>query len=76
MLRARSASELTAAVAAYATSALLAGQCPPGLAFAAEVLDPEATVAWLRTDPVLAAFELIEACDGIGETVASEEGAV
>ncbi|MEU9796321.1 saccharopine dehydrogenase NADP-binding domain-containing protein [Streptomyces sparsogenes] len=50
-LRADDSYELSGFMAAAATRALLAGGIPPGVHFAADVLDPRETVAALSADP-------------------------
>jgi hypothetical protein len=50
ILRGRTANESTAALAAFATLAVLARRTPVGLHFAADVLDPKEVVDSLRRD--------------------------
>lgn len=60
-MRTPSSYRLTAAVGALAVRAVLAGQVPPGLHFACDVLDPEPVVAWLRDTGVC---DRLEVADG------------
>jgi hypothetical protein len=52
--------ELTGAVAALAAEAVLGRQVAPGAHFAAEVLDPSATLRSLRDSGAIAAFEVLD----------------
>jgi saccharopine dehydrogenase-like protein len=72
-LRGRDSYQLSGAVAAHAVWAVIRGEVPPGLHFAAEVLDPGATVKRLQESDAVAAFELL---DGPLVGRALERGAV
>lgn len=58
------ASALTGAMAAATTLAVATGSVPPGPAFAAEVLDPGATVERLRTADAVVTLEILDGGTG------------
>ena len=67
------AAELTAAMAALATEAVLAGAVPPGVHYAAEVLDGARVVAGLRALPATTVETFTQPLAG---AAAAEEGAL
>lgn len=73
VLRGRDSYQLSGAVAAHAVWTVVRGELPPGLHFAAEALDPGATVERLQESDAVAAFELL---DGPLVGSALERGAV
>ncbi|MGI5195767.1 saccharopine dehydrogenase NADP-binding domain-containing protein [Streptomyces sp. CA-288835] len=75
VLRARSNSGLSGAVTALTVMAALRGEVRPGRHYAAEALDPEATLGRLRSAGAAAGLEGLTVVDGAyGEPVAVEEG--
>ncbi|MBB0242575.1 hypothetical protein FNQ90_00250 [Streptomyces alkaliphilus] len=75
VLRGRSNSGLTGALAALAVVALLRGEVAPGRHFAGEALSPAPTVERLRAVGTAAGFEGLTVLDGAyTEPVAAEEG--
>jgi hypothetical protein len=72
IVRATGAAELTGAVAAAATEAVLEAEVPAGAHFAAEVLDPQRTARRLREAPVVSSWEVL---DGpLSDAAAIQEG--
>ncbi|MEV8393525.1 MULTISPECIES: saccharopine dehydrogenase NADP-binding domain-containing protein [unclassified Streptomyces] len=75
VLRGRSNSGVSGAVAALAVLAALRGELPPGRHYAADVLDPGAALERLRSAGATAGLEGLTVVDGAyGEPVAVEEG--
>ncbi|MEU6217657.1 saccharopine dehydrogenase NADP-binding domain-containing protein [Streptomyces sp. NPDC047022] len=72
VLRGTDTYELTGAVAAFATGALLAGTVPAGVHYAAEVLDPGLVVERLRALPAVTSLDLFDR--PLDEVSAPEEG--
>jgi hypothetical protein len=72
VLSGRGASQLTGATVALATMAVLAGKVPPGVHFAADVLDPAWAVDRLREADAVLALEVFTAAAAGTELV--EEG--
>ncbi|MEH1123251.1 saccharopine dehydrogenase NADP-binding domain-containing protein [Micromonospora sp. CPCC 206061] len=59
VVRGGEASTLTGVTAAMAAAAVVAGECPPGVHYAAEVLDAAAAVRRLHKSEALAAFAVL-----------------
>lgn len=71
VLRTDSSFRLTASVAVLAVKSLLAGTVPPGLYFADEVLDPQATIQGVQD---LGALEVFDVYDHVHPRPVMEEG--
>ncbi|MEY9928688.1 hypothetical protein ABH926_003327 [Catenulispora sp. GP43] len=74
VLSGHGASELTGATVALTTCAVLDGAVPPGVHFAADVLDPLWTVERLRTAAAVQAIEIYETVTAAEDGSGFEEG--
>lgn len=73
VLRAGSGSELSGAVAAAATEAVLERSIDPGVHFAADALDPRIALKRICDSPAVRTLEMVEGGSG-GEALTTEEG--
>ena len=73
VLRATGTYLLSGVIAALATRALLDGQIPPGVHFAADVIEPDPAIAELKDSPGVEALEVFAGGEADGD---DEEGAL